>query len=296
MIGYGAVASVHARQLAEHPDATVVSIVGPDEAKLAAFASAHDILRVSTDLAGGLLAADVAIICSPSALHFEQARECLQAGVHTLVELPACEKTDEARELGNLAERTGVRLGCAHTSRYLAPYVLTEKIIHEGELGPIREINYIRHLRPRERNWTDNALLHHAAHPLDLLLNWFGAIEPRGCVVAPGLNNIQTVAMLGSLLDRVPVTISVSYVSPGTVARMLIVGERHMLETDGFSFVRSDLKTLTYDGEEQATYERAIHDQDFRFLDWCKGEGIAVPWGDTLRLIRTVSAFRGLGG
>jgi 2-hydroxy-4-carboxymuconate semialdehyde hemiacetal dehydrogenase len=117
LIGYGAVGSIHAASLAKKPGIDLCAVYGPKPEKASAFASAHSIKYTGPTLADACSRADVAIVCSPSIVHFQQARECLQAGLHTLVELPPCEKSSEAEELGAVARRQGVLLGCAHTSR-----------------------------------------------------------------------------------------------------------------------------------------------------------------------------------
>lgn len=295
MIGCGAVGSIHARQLIAEPGVEMVSVFGPERERTLEFASSHKIRRVSDTMEEAVSVADAAIICSPSALHYGQARECLQLGVHTLVELPPCEGADEAEELAQLAEKRGVQLGCTHTSRYLVPYARISDAIREGDLGTIQEVNYIRHYKLRDRGWADDALLHHAAHPIDLLLDWFGDLTPRGCVALPAVHNAQTVSLLGRLPNGAPVTISVTYASRLPRAQMLIVGDQHAVETDGFTHVRSDLEHMRFDTPEQLTYEWAIHDQDLAFLRACQGERTGVGWRETVKLIRTLNCFQQQG-
>jgi predicted dehydrogenase len=295
MIGYGAVGSIHAAKLGKEPDVQLVSVYGPKREKASSFASAHGIGLACDSIAQAVSEADVAIVSSPSPIHFEQARECLDRGVHTLVELPACENATQAEELGQLAQRRGVKLGCAHTSRFVAPYARVKKAIELGVLGQIQEINYVRSLKLRERSWADNALLHHAAHPVDLLFFWCGSIEPKGCVALPDVWLPHTVSLLGKLPSGGAVTISVTYASRIYQTWMMIVGEKHTIETDGFSYAKSDFPDLEFTGEEQETYEKAIHLQDIEFLRACQDKGSFVSWDETLELLRALDAFRTLG-
>jgi 2-hydroxy-4-carboxymuconate semialdehyde hemiacetal dehydrogenase len=294
MIGYGAVGSIHADRLAAEPGVELWAVHGPKPEKSAAFASSHAIKGASTTIAQAIAGADVAIICSPSALHFQQAFECLDHGVHTLVELPPCATTAEAEALGELARRRGVLVGCAHTSRFLASYAQIREYIRSSVLGPLQEFNYTRHHQLRERSWKDNALLHHAAHPVDLLLDWCGGLEPRGCVAMPDAEHAQTVALLGKLPSGGPATITVTYTSRLPHTRVLVVGEHHTLETDGFSYLRSDLTDLQFTGDAQQVYELAIGDQDRQFLRACQGQGGFVPWEETLTMIRAMDRFQAL--
>jgi hypothetical protein len=77
---------------------------------------------------------------------------------------------------------------------------------------------------------------------------------------------------------------------------MLVVGEHHTLETDGFTYFRSDLADLHFAGNAQQVYEQAIRDQDVEFLRACQGQGGFVPWEETLKLIHTMDRFQALAG
>lgn len=295
MIGHGAVGSIHAAKLGNESDVRLVSVYGPEREEASLFASTHGIERVCNSIAEAVSVADTAIICSPSPDHFVQARECLQHGVHTFIEIPPCQNATEAEELASLARQRGVMLGCAHTSRFLDPYVRAKKAIEEGMLGKIQGINYVRCHKLRERRWRDNALLHHAAHPVDLLFFWCGGVEPKGCVALPDVQLPHTVSLLGRLPAGGPASITVTYVSHVYQIRMMIVGDKHAIETDGFSYVKSDLPELELRSDEQDTYEEAIHLQDIQFLRACQGNGNYVSWEDAVKLLRVIDRFRALG-
>jgi 2-hydroxy-4-carboxymuconate semialdehyde hemiacetal dehydrogenase len=238
--------------------------------------------------------ADAAIVCSPSPLHFEQAQTCLRAGRHTLVELPPCEKLSEAEELGALARQQGVVLGCAHTARYLAPYVRVHAWLRSGQLGDIQEISYLRHPQLRARRWTDNALVHHAAHVIDLALHWCGGLEPRACIAFPDASSAQSVSLVATLPAGRTLTLTVSYGATVPISRMVIVGAKHTIETDGFSYVRSDLDEMQFTGDERDVYERAILAQDAQFIEACHGRDAYIPWTETEDLMRMIQRFQAL--
>ena len=296
IIGYGAVAAIHAQGLCGEPGVKLASVFGPRREKAEQFASAHGIPHLGESVEQAVSLADVAIVASPTALHFAQARQCLCAGVHTLVEMPPCESAREAQELAELAQTQRVRLACAHTSRYLVPYARLAASLRAGELGAVQDVHYVRHHPLRERSWTDDALLHHAAHPIDLLLDWFGGIRPLACVTLPEVRHAQTVSLLAELANGAPAAISVTYASRLPHTRLHIVGAQHTLETDGFSYIRSDLARLDFRGDEQALYEKAIHDQDVDFLSSCRAARGGVAWEEAVRLIQTVNRFQVLAG
>lgn len=294
MIGYGAVASIHAAQLRKEPDVEIVSVYGPKDEKASSFASTHGIPDACGSIAEAVSSADAAIICSPSMAHFEQARDCLEHGVHTLVEMPPCENSAEAVELARIARRRGAKLGCAHTSRFVAPFTRVKKSIESGLLGEIQGINYARYHKLRDRSWKDNALLHHSAHAIDLLFYWCGGIEPKGCVALPDVRLPQTVSALGRLPSGGPVTITVTYASRIHHTRMMIVGDKHTVEIDGFSYANSDLQELAFRGGEQEIYVESIKLQDAEFLRACQGNGNYVSWDETVKVLQAMDRFRAL--
>jgi hypothetical protein len=75
----------------------------------------------------------------------------------------------------------------------------------------------------------------------------------------------------------------------------MIVGEKHTIETDGFSYANSDLQELAFRGDDRETYEEAIHLQDAEFLSACQGKGNFVSWDETIKVLKAIDGFRSLG-
>jgi predicted dehydrogenase len=70
----------------------------------------------------GSVDADAVILCSPTALHAEQARAALDAGLHVLVEKPACLLPSNALEIGARARGHGLVAMVAYMKRYDPAY------------------------------------------------------------------------------------------------------------------------------------------------------------------------------
>jgi 2-hydroxy-4-carboxymuconate semialdehyde hemiacetal dehydrogenase len=289
MIGCGAVGSIHAANLTKQRGIELTAVYSPDFESASSFASAHRILKIADSVKSACTEADAAIICSPSGLHFEQARECLNAGLHTLIELPACGSLQEAEELEAEARRHGVLLGCAHTARYLEPYARIQSALDDGWVGDIQAISYLRCPHLQLRTWTDNALAHHAAHALDLAIRWCGQVEPLACIAIPDKDSAQTTSILARLPSGGPLSVTVSYGAKVTLSSMLVIGRKCTISTDGFSYLRSDLQEMQFLGDEHKVYEDAISSQDMAFLGACLGKNGFIPWKDTMSLIRVVS-------
>jgi 2-hydroxy-4-carboxymuconate semialdehyde hemiacetal dehydrogenase len=291
MIGTGAVGAIHAANLAADPNVELVAVYNPDFAAASAFALQFGFRSVAHSLKDACGGADVAIVCSPPKYHFQQARACLEAGLHTLIELPACETVAEAVDLAHCAEQRGLHLGCTHTARYLQPYIFIGDYLRQGLAGAIKHVNYVRFPQLNPKVWIDHALAHHAAHILDMILDWFGDVDPIAATLQPDDENTRTASLLGRLAGGGYVAVTVSYDSHLPVNSLLIVGERRTLESDGFSFVRSDDGVL-HQCAQQPVYESAIRNQDRAFLAACRGVGDYADWQDTIQLMRTVNRFR----
>lgn len=86
---------------------------------------------------------DLAIICTPDGLHYEQAKACLEAGKHVLLEKPMALTVDEARELTTLAEKRGLKLAIGFHLRSHNGHIELRKKIESGVLGNLRHIRAI---------------------------------------------------------------------------------------------------------------------------------------------------------
>jgi UDP-N-acetylglucosamine 3-dehydrogenase len=294
LIGYGAVARIHAGRL-RRLGMGVQAVYGPDAECARSFADAHGIAHVAADFAGIAARCDVAIIASPSDFHFEQARRLLSKGCHCLVELPACSSAAEARELMDCAREAKVLVGCAHTARYLPAIVRLGRLLGQGSLGAVRQVVSVRAIPPRNRTWVDDALRHHAAHHIDLLLEWFEGLEPVACVAYPRVGRAQDLNVSGRLPNRAPVNLSVSYTSRIAQSQMTIVGSLHTVTTDCFGFIESDNEDFAWSGDGEESYQCAIEAQDAAFICACRGHGSAIAWADTIRLAECLDRFRALG-
>lgn len=118
--GCGRISGAHLAALRELEGSfRLVAACDVDEASAQAAAAPFGAVAC-TSLAEALERPDVAavLIASPNQLHFEQARACLQAGRHVLVEKPLAENGAQARELAQLAQAKGLVLAAGHTFRH----------------------------------------------------------------------------------------------------------------------------------------------------------------------------------
>lgn len=86
-------------------------------------------------------AVQVVHICTPNALHFEMARECLLAGKHVVCEKPLATKVEHALELTALATKSGLVTAVPHVYRYHPMVREARARILNGEVGQLSLIH-----------------------------------------------------------------------------------------------------------------------------------------------------------
>ena len=126
VIGVGHLGKEHARIYHGLPEVELVTLCDLDETK----AERADALGVKftsnfRELFG---AVDLVSIATPTATHFQIAREVLEAGIHTLIEKPIANRLEEADELIEIAKRRNLTLKVGHLERYNAGFKRVEQI------------------------------------------------------------------------------------------------------------------------------------------------------------------------
>ena len=291
IIGAGAVASIHAAGL-ESAGATITSVCDASLNRAEAFAHRFSIERATVQIDEALDGAEAAIIATPTDLHFSHGVHALEHGLHVLVEVPPCGSQDQARALIQTAENRKRILQCAHTSRYLEPYRVIKRWLEENRLGAIRQIHYVRFLKPARRDWVDDALLHHAMHPVDALFYWFDDLRPCGGAGSPLDKPFSDICLVARVQNDAPVSISISYSSVMPQFRLTLVGEKHTVVAHGFESIESDDASMSWIGNAAAVYPEAIAAQDRDFLKACAGGGQAFRWTETARILECIDRFK----
>ncbi len=139
VFGTGFVGRIHVEAIRRLGNVEVYAIgVGPadDGAKLAAelcvdrfSANYEDLLRDPE--------VDAVHVCTPNALHFPIAKAALEAGKHVLCEKPLATSVNEARQLVELANKTGLRNCTFHNLRSYPMVQQARRICQSGELGEV---------------------------------------------------------------------------------------------------------------------------------------------------------------
>lgn len=189
---------------------------------------------------------DAVAIATPPATHFEFAKKALLAGKHVFVEKPLAQTVAECEELVQLAHDHRCTLMVGHTFLYDAAVNRIKTYVQEGAAG---EIYYLtsRRLNFGIVRQDIDAMWNFAPHDLSILLHWLN--ETPASIAVHGESHLQPhlvdVAFLHlNFPSGISAHIHVSWLDPGKVRQMTIVGSEKMIVYDD---VHPDHKIQIYD-------------------------------------------------
>jgi predicted dehydrogenase len=130
VIGVGLMGERHARVLRSLPEAKLVGVYDPDAARARQVAERYG-TRSAPSIESLLTEAEAVTIASPTPLHYEHVKRCLEAGKQVLVEKAITEHLAQAEELASMAAARHLLLQVGHIERCLLgerdhePFALT---------------------------------------------------------------------------------------------------------------------------------------------------------------------------
>jgi predicted dehydrogenase len=124
---------------------------------------------------------NLALILTPDALHHEAVMACVERGLHMVCEKPVGINADQAREIWNAYQASGLGHFVPFWTRYVDIFRRAREVVQSGQLGPIQAFAYRWH-NPRPIampfTWRDDAELSSAGSIADVgshaydLLRW----------------------------------------------------------------------------------------------------------------------------
>lgn len=118
VVGCGKFGGFHTGKYAQAPNVELVGVFDADPARAAAMGDSHG-CRVEHSLDALLAGVDAVSITAPARFHYVLAKQCLEAGVHVLVEKPIALDLAHADELIGLAQTKGLILQVGHQERFV---------------------------------------------------------------------------------------------------------------------------------------------------------------------------------
>jgi len=94
---------------------------------------------------------DVVVVATPARPHQDIVQFAASRGCHVLCEKPLATDATEARAMLEAVDRRGLKHGYGATSRYAPALVEARRLVNEGSIGDLREIEVVAHLgAPRD--------------------------------------------------------------------------------------------------------------------------------------------------
>lgn len=178
VIGVGYLGRFHAQKYKLIPDAELIGVCDlnqkasesvSQELDVAAFTHYHDLFGK----------VDAVSIAATTNKHFNIAKECLQQGIHVLIEKPITETLEQADELIHLAKKHQVKLQVGHLERFnsariaVNEYLETPLFIESQRLAPFNP-----------RGADVNVILDLMIHDIDIIQNMVKS--PITSIIAQG--------------------------------------------------------------------------------------------------------------
>jgi len=174
------------------------------------------------------------VVATPASTHAALCIEALEAGKHVMVEKPMAMNVAEAEAIVACAKRVQKQVLVGHTFVYNPAVLALKDAIDEGSLGEVYYL-YGQRLNLGIVRQDVNAMWNLAPHDISIALFLFGespeAVSATGaCYLQPGIEDVVFVNLhfpSGKIAH-----LHVSWLDPGKVRRMTVVGSKQMVVYD----------------------------------------------------------------
>ena len=193
VVGTGYLGRFHAQKYAALDGCELVAVCDPDAARGAEIAGEVG-TRALSDHRALEGACDAVSIASPTRSHFAVARDCLERGLHVLVEKPMTTTADEARTLIELAAERNLVLQVGHLERFntalvsVAERITSPRFVESHRLAPFTQ-----------RGADVDVVLDLMIHDIDIILHLvpsaLEAIHANGAKVVSDATDIASVRL-----------------------------------------------------------------------------------------------------
>lgn len=275
------------RNVASLPDAALHTVCDLNPKALATNAQRYPGVKTTPNLADVLADPDVhgIVLATPAHLHAEMGKQALEAGKHLMVEKPLALRAAEAWELVELAQANNLRLMVGHVFKFNPAVIALRDLVLKGELGRVLYL-YSARLNLGIVRDDLNAMWNLAPHDFSIINYVVGKTPVK--VSARGFK------LLGRRLEDVAFVtleypggevahVHVSWLDPGKVRRMTVVGESKMAVYDDVS----DERLRIYD---RGVMPDKLPDGFGEFKLITRGGDITIPKLDTTEPLRAECA------
>ncbi len=168
IIGGGRISEQHLGVLAKRPDVEVVGVCDLSPALARFTAERFGVPRWFTDHRAMLeeVKPNAVHVLTPAATHGRIARECMEHDAHVIVEKPVALSLEEFDALWDVSRSRGVHLTEDQNYRFNEPVQRLRRLVEEGRLGSIEEVEIRLTLNLRAGGRYADANLPHPSHRL----------------------------------------------------------------------------------------------------------------------------------
>jgi predicted dehydrogenase len=229
------------RNLAELPGSPLRAVCDRDAGRLDYVRTRYPAVTLYTGLDELLAdeAVDAVVIATPAELHFQMARQALEAGKHVFVEKPLATSSAHCAELDALADARGLTLMVGHTFLHNDALRWVKAKADAGDLGDVLYL-YSRRINLGQVRQDINVVWNLAPHDISIMIYLVGERPTRvacygQCFLQPGVEDVAFLTLeFGPLPGgaRRMAHIHVSWLDPNKVREVVVVGSRQMVVYD----------------------------------------------------------------
>ncbi len=236
VIGTGSMGQNHVRLYSDIPNCELVGIADPNVEQTTKLCALYGGRAYSDYLE--LIEKekpDAVTIALPTFLHMQATMDCLNAGIHVLVEKPIAKTVEEAKVMIAEAKRLNKVLQVGHIERFNPAIQQLKERLSDGQLGKIFTI-HSRRQSPYPGRITDVGVASDlATHELDTMRNLSQSeVATMTAEVSKVMNTVHEDIVFGLLRfnNGILGVLDVNWVTPTKVRKVAVTGENGMFTVD----------------------------------------------------------------
>ena len=214
VIGVGSMGRNHARVYAETPAVELVGVEDVDGARAGSVAAEYGTEALGR--AALLDAVDVVSVAVPTRHHHDVVDECIDRGVHVLVEKPFVADLERGRELAETARARGVTLQVGHVERFNPATRVLDDVVPDLD---VVAIDVQRLGPPVDRGADDTVVMDLMVHDIDILLS---LVDSEIASVSAIARDDRHVSVQFGFEDRSIATLTASRLTQERVRRLSV--------------------------------------------------------------------------
>lgn len=259
IIGIKGIGNLHCRFVNQNEKARLTALADIDSEYLSAKSagySVHGFKDYREMLDSGLV--DAVSICTPHFLHYQMCMDCLDAGIHVLVEKPLAIAFSDAEKIVSKAKAKNLKLSVGHQYRTFRTSKTIKHLIEAGEIGKImrglwtwfefRSDSYYERDSWRT-SWhkAGGGISIHDIHDLDLICWMFGKPVQVNAMLGTQLHNIALEDFYCANIlfaNGAYCSIQVNINQPNSYSVRQVAGDKGLI-------IINDLKSLTFNHKDK---------------------------------------------